>query len=81
MGPMLWRAPKLGIWLLAWALLVGVARVAAGVHYPTDILGSAILALALDAVVWVATRPVRRRLNLQRWDGRRLRSRRGARRR
>ncbi len=73
-GPMLWQAPKLGIWLLVWALLVGFARVAAGVHYPTDILGSAILALGLDTVVWVTTRPVRGWLNLHRWDGRRLRS-------
>jgi len=80
-GPMLWRSPKLGIWLLVWALLVGFARVAAGVHYPTDILGSAILALALAAVVWVATRPVRRRLSPWRWGERRLHSRRAARRR
>ena len=80
-GPMLWQAPKLGIWLFVWALIVGFARVAAGIHYPTDILGSAILALALDALVWVSTRPVRRRLNLQRWDARQLRSPRGARRR
>jgi undecaprenyl-diphosphatase len=80
-GPMLWRAPKLGIWLMLWALLVGCARVAAGVHYPTDIVGSAILALALDALVWMATQPARRRLNLQRWDGAWLGSRPGARRR
>src|SRR5712692_3278125 len=75
-GPMLWRSPTLGSWLLVWALLVGFARVAAGVHYPTDILGSAILALALAAVVWVATRPVRRRLSPWRWGERRLHSRR-----
>jgi len=80
-GPMLWRSPKLGIWLLVWALLVGFARVAAGVHYPTDILGSASLALALAVVVWVATRPVRSRLSPWRWGERRLHSRRAARRR
>jgi undecaprenyl-diphosphatase len=80
-GPMLWRSPKQGVWLLVWALLIGFARVAAGVHYPSDIIGTAVLALALDALVWMATGPVRTRLNLQRWDGRRLRSRRGARRR
>jgi undecaprenyl-diphosphatase len=65
-GPMLWRAPKIGSWLLVWALLIGFARVAAGVHYPTDIGGSAILALAIDALVWMGTRPIRQRLNLQR---------------
>jgi undecaprenyl-diphosphatase len=80
-GPMLWQSPKLGIWLFAWALIIGFARVAAGVHYPTDIIGSAILALALDGVIWVVSQPVRSWLNLHRWDGRRLRNQRGARRR
>jgi undecaprenyl-diphosphatase len=80
-GPMLWQSPKLGIWLFAWALIIGFARVAAGVHYPTDIVGSAILALALDGVIWVVSQPVRGWLNLHRWDGRRRRNQRGARRR
>jgi len=80
-GPMLWQSSKLGIWLLAWALIVGFARVAAGVHYPTDIVGSTLLALALAGAVWVATRPVRSWLNLHRWDEQRLRNQRGARRR
>lgn len=79
-GPMLWRAPRLGTWLFAWALLVGFARVAAGVHYATDIVGSAILALALDGLVWVATGPIRRRLNWPRWDAAPLGSRPRARR-
>src|SRR5216684_1795792 len=80
-GPMLWQAPKLGIWLFVWALIVGFARVAAGVHYPTDIVGSALLALALDGVVWVVSQPVRSWLNLHRWDGRRRGNQRAARRR
>ena len=80
-GPMLWQSPKLGIWLFAWALIIGFARVAGGVHYPTDIVGSAILALALDGVIWVVSQPARSWLNLHRWDGRRLRNQRGARRR
>jgi undecaprenyl-diphosphatase len=67
-GPLLWQAPKLGGWLVAWALLVGLARVAAGVRYPTDIAGSAILALCLDALVWFVTRGLLGRFNLQRWD-------------
>ncbi|MCA1645380.1 MAG: phosphatase PAP2 family protein [Chloroflexi bacterium] len=75
-GPLLWRAPKVGIWLLAWALIVGFARVAASIHYPTDVVGSALLALALDGLVWVATGRIRSRLNLQRWDGARPGSRR-----
>ena len=35
-----WPVACLGVWLLAVAVIVGFARVAAGVHYPTDILGS-----------------------------------------
>ena len=81
MGPMLWQSPKVGIWLLVWVLVVGFARVTAGIHYPTDVVGSALLALGLDTIVWVTTRPVRSWLNLHRWDGPRLRSQPGARRR
>jgi len=55
-GPLLWTLPKVGWMLLLWALVVGVARVAAGLHHPSDILGSAALALALDAVVWLLVR-------------------------
>lgn len=49
-GPLLWRRPHLGGWLMLWALLIGIARVAAAVHYPTDILGSAAIAVAPTAV-------------------------------
>jgi undecaprenyl-diphosphatase len=41
----LWRWPPVGAWLVGWALLIGVARVAAAVHYPSDVIGSAALAL------------------------------------
>lgn len=52
-GPIAWRWPRRGGALVAWALLVGAARVAAGVHYPTDVLGSALLA-ALPTVAGLA---------------------------
>ncbi|HEY0580808.1 MAG TPA: phosphatase PAP2 family protein [Chloroflexota bacterium] len=67
-GPLLWRLPRVGIWLFGWAMLIGMARVAAGVHYPSDVVGSAILALAIDALVWLALRPVLARVRLTRWD-------------
>jgi undecaprenyl-diphosphatase len=51
-GVLAWRLPRLGLWLLGWALLVGAARVMALLHYPSDILGSAALALGLDVIAW-----------------------------
>jgi undecaprenyl-diphosphatase len=48
--PILLARPRIGVWMLLWALLVGFARVAAGVHYPTDVLGSAALAIVPAAL-------------------------------
>jgi undecaprenyl-diphosphatase len=56
-GPLLWTLPRVGWSLLLWTLVVGAARVAAGLHHPSDILGSIALALALDALVWVLVVP------------------------
>jgi undecaprenyl-diphosphatase len=53
-GPLLWRASRPGTVLVAWALVVGFARVTAEVHYPSDIVGSAVLALGVDALAWYA---------------------------
>jgi undecaprenyl-diphosphatase len=46
LGPM-W----LGLLLLAWAPLVGLARVAMGVHYLSDVLAGMFLGLIMGAVV------------------------------
>ncbi len=51
-GAMLWRAPRIGTLLVVWAVVVGLARVAAGLHYLSDVIGSALLGLVLDALVW-----------------------------
>jgi len=40
----LW-SPKAGIWFLALALLIGVARIIVGIHYPTDILAGMLLGI------------------------------------
>lgn len=42
---------KVGWWFLASALLIGVARVLANVHYPIDILGGAFLGTIIAVVV------------------------------
>jgi undecaprenyl-diphosphatase len=56
-GPLVWCLPRVGWLLVVWALIVGAARVAAGLHHASDILGSAALALALDALVWFLVVP------------------------
>ena len=49
-GPMLFSLPRLGIGMFIWALLVGVARIAAGLHYPSDIIGTSVLAFGIDVL-------------------------------
>src|SRR2546426_3388091 len=38
--------------LLPYAVLVGLARVYEGAHYPSDVLGGAVLGFAIGAVFW-----------------------------
>lgn len=45
---------KWAISVLAWALLVGISRIAVGVHYPTDVLGGIFVGLASAAVGLIA---------------------------
>ncbi|MDO8564946.1 MAG: phosphatase PAP2 family protein [bacterium] len=42
---------KVGWWFYAGALLIGLARIAAGVHYPSDILAGAVLGIAMGYAV------------------------------
>lgn len=66
-GPLLWCRPRVGSWLLLWALLVGAARVAAAIHYPTDILGSAAIAVVPSVLGLSLAPPLLARLPVARW--------------
>ena len=46
---------KWGVWFLVASAAVGLARIAAGVHYPSDILGGAVLGAATG---WLVVRSV-----------------------
>jgi len=48
---------RAGLWFFAFALINGVARVAAGVHWPFDILGGFLVALASAAAIHALLRP------------------------
>src|SRR5437016_3596743 len=50
-GPIWLARRRLAVILIAWAVIVGLARVAAGVHFPSDIIGSFALAQVLDILV------------------------------
>lgn len=41
------RHKKTGLWFFAAALLISLARIAAGVHFPIDILGGAVLGVGI----------------------------------
>lgn len=42
---------KWGFWFFVGAGIIGLARIAAGVHYPSDVLAGALLGVALGLVV------------------------------
>lgn len=50
---------KFAYWVYALGILIGLARVAAGVHYPSDILGGAALGIGTGYVVCKAWEIIR----------------------
>lgn len=55
---------KLGWWLYWLGLLIGLARVAGGVHYPSDIAGGAILGVITGLLVHVLWRSLSKSINI-----------------
>lgn len=42
---------KVGVWYLAGALLIGIARILANVHYPLDIVGGAFIGTFIAVII------------------------------
>jgi len=42
---------KLGIFFLICSIIMGIARIFVGVHWPSDILGGAVLGIMVGAVI------------------------------
>ena len=55
------RKPRWGIVAIAFATVLSVGRVAAGVHYPSDVLAGAALGSAAAVLLWAP--PLRRRID------------------
>ena len=49
---------KWGIWFFIASAVMGMARVAAGVHYPSDILGGAVIGIATGYLVFKLGRAI-----------------------
>jgi undecaprenyl-diphosphatase len=55
------RKPRWGVVAIALAAVLSVGRVAAGVHYPSDVLAGAALGSAVAMLLWAP--PLRRRID------------------
>ena len=45
---------KLGLWFFAAAILMGLSRVISGVHYPSDIIGGAVIGILTSYLIFLA---------------------------
>ena len=55
--------PKVAGWVvLIWSVLVGLSRLYVGVHYPTDVLGGAIIAILNTIIVFAVYKKILARM-------------------
>lgn len=54
---------KIGILLGILAILVGIARVIAGIHHPIDIIGGVLIAFAATSIAWLILKVLSRKLS------------------
>jgi undecaprenyl-diphosphatase len=48
--------PRARVWLFVWASLVALSRIAVGVHFPSDIIGGALIGSAMTLLIlWLWT--------------------------
>ena len=47
---------KLGVWFFVATILITISRVVAGIHYPSDIIGGAVIGIVVAYVVLCLTR-------------------------
>jgi undecaprenyl-diphosphatase len=59
--------PRIRYWVFGWAALIAISRPAVGVHYPSDILGGAIIGIAVALAIVVLWRVIQRRF-FPAWD-------------
>ena len=53
------RSKKAGYWFMLFALLIGLTRIVAGVHFPIDILGGFVLGAATPFFLRFFEKPIR----------------------
>ena|SRR3989344_7065978 len=53
-----------GLWLFAGSVLMGLARVVAGVHYPSDILGGMLIGIIIGWLIFRAAAILRKKTTL-----------------
>jgi len=55
---------KLGIWFFIAAILMGLSRIVAGVHYPSDIIGGAAIGILTSYLIFLAVEKINGKIRI-----------------